>query len=213
MLKVWGRRNAYNVQKAMWAIGETGVAHEHKNAGGSFGGLNDPEFKQMNPNSRVPVIIDNGEVIWESNTIVRYLCAKYGKDLCPTDLVLRARAEKWMDWTLATMQKDLIDFFWSYYRMPAAKHDKARIAALLAASDRHLKLMDEHLATHKYLAGETFSMADIPAGVMMYRHFEMDIARPDVPNVVAWYKRLQERPAYREHVMIPFQDLFSRESF
>jgi len=97
--------------------------------------------------------------------------------------------------------------------MPKEKHDQARNAALLQACDRHLKLLDGHLKDNAYLAGSDFSMADIPAGVMMFRHFEMDIARPDVTHVEAWYQRLQQRPAYREHVMIPFQDLFGRETF
>jgi glutathione S-transferase len=78
MLKIWGRRSAFNVQKAMWAIGELELPHEHVNAGGDAGGLDDPWFREMNPHGRIPVIDDDGLILWESNSIIRYLGAKYG---------------------------------------------------------------------------------------------------------------------------------------
>ena len=119
MLKVWGRRNSINVQKVMWAIGELRLAHEHLDAGGPFGGLDTDEFVAMNPNRRVPVIDDDGTVVWESHAIVRYLAARYGAGtLWPEDAGARARSDMWTDWTLADLQPAFIGLFWNLYRTP-----------------------------------------------------------------------------------------------
>jgi glutathione S-transferase len=168
----------------------------------------------MNPHGRVPVLQDGEAAIWESNTIVRYLCAVHAEGrLCPADPKARARCEAWMDWTLATLQPAIGGLFWAFYRTPAAQHDAARIRALEADSARALRTLDRWLSSRPYVAGASFTMADIPAGVLVYRHFELDIVRPDAPAVEAWRRRLAERPAYREAVMRPFDELFGRLAF
>ena len=211
MLKVWGRRNSFNVQKVMWLIGELGLEHEHIDAGGSFGGLDTPEFRAMNPHGRIPVIDDGGTLVWESHTILRYLSAKYGRgSFWRDDPAERSMADRWMDWSLATLQRDFMDLFWGFYRMPAAQRDSERIAQLVAKCGEHFLLLDRHLATHRFLAGDNLTMGDIPAGTSLYRYFELEIERPAVPNVAAWYERLRERAPYRQHVMIPFDDLRGR---
>jgi len=120
MLKIWGRRNSFNVQKVMWLVGELGLEHEHINADGSFGGLDAPSFLAMNPHGRVPVIADDdGTTVWESHTIIRYLAARYGLNtFCPADPAERSLADRWMDWALATLQPDFMDVFWGFYRPP-----------------------------------------------------------------------------------------------
>ena len=128
MLKIWGRRSAFNVQKTMWAIGELALPHEHRNAGGDSGGLDTPEFRHMNPHGRIPVIDDDGLIVWESNSIIRYLGAKYGAEygeghLWDPDPATRSLADRWLDWGLATAQRDFLDLFWGYYRMPEARRD------------------------------------------------------------------------------------------
>ncbi len=214
MLKVWGRANAFNVQKAMWAVGETGVPFERYDAGGPFGGLDDPAFRAMNPNGRIPVVADEGAVLWESNAIIRYLCARYGEgELWSPDPALRAVADGWMDWMQTTLYRDFIDLFWGLVRMPPEKRDWPAIHALNDRLTGHCRLLDRHLDSRHYLAGESFSMADIPAGTILYRYYEMEIDRPPLDNLRAWYDRLSDRPAYRSHVMIPFDDLRGRISF
>lgn len=214
MLKIWGRRSAFNVQKAMWAIGELKLAHEHINAGGDVGGLDAPAFREMNPHGRIPVIDDGGLVVWESNSIIRYLGARYGQGrMWDPDPAIRSHADRWMDWGLATAQRDFLDLFWGYYRTPEANRDHDFVSERFKRCANNLVLLDAHLASRAYLAGDDFSMADIPTGTTLYRYFEMDIERPDVPNVKAWYARLCERPAYREHVMLPFDDLYGRLAF
>jgi len=214
MITLWGRRNSINVQKALWALGELGLACEHIDAGGDAGGLDDPAFRAMNPHGRVPVLKDGDAALWESNAIVRYLCAAYGDGgLCPTDLAERAKADAWMDWTCASLQPAIGGLFWAFYRTPATQHDARRIAQLTAESANAIRALDRWLSDRRFLAGGAFSMADIPAGVLAYRYFEMDVDRPAAPAVEAWRARLAERPAYREHVMRPFGELFGRLAF
>jgi len=211
MLKVWGRRNSFNVQKVMWLVGELGLKHEHINAGGSFGGLDTAEFRRMNPHGRIPVIDDDGIIVWESHSIVRYLSAKHGRgSFWLDDPAGRSLADRWMDWSLATLQRDFMDLFWSYYRTPEPQRDKVKIRGLVTLCGEHFRLLDRQLANTRYLAGDSMTMADIPAGTSLYRYFKLEIQRPEVPNVLAWYKRLQDRAPYQRHVMIPFDDLRGR---
>jgi glutathione S-transferase len=214
MLKVWGRRNSINVQKVMWAIGELGIAHEHVDAGGSFGGLDTDEFGTMNPNRRVPVIEDDGTVVWESHAIVRYLAAKYGAgSLWPEDASARARADMWTDWVLADLQPAFIGLFWNLYRTPEEQRNWNLIRQGVARSAILFQLLDRELGAHAFIAGDALTIGDIPAGTQLYRYFELEIDRPALPNVEAWYARLQEREAYRSHVMVSFEDLKGRRSF
>jgi glutathione S-transferase len=214
MLKVWGRRSSLNVQKVMWVIGELGLAHEHVDAGGSFGGLDAPEFRAMNPNGRVPVIADGGAVIWESQAIVRYLAARHGSGtLWRADPAERSLADRWMDWAQATWQPDMMAIFWGHWRTPEAQRDLRRIESARRACASHLEILDAHLAKHDFVAGSDFTMGDTPVGTGFYRYFEMGLPTPEVPHVRAWYRSLCERPAYREHVMLSFEELRGRLAF
>lgn len=211
MLKVFGRRNAYNVQKVLWAVGEIGLSFEHVDIGSVTGQLDTPEFLALNPHGRIPVLVDGEMVIWESNTIVRYLSARYGTGwLWPESPALRTLADRWMDWELATLQSDLLALFWGYFRTPPEKRNHEAISQSLARCERHYQKLDSHLASHPYLGGESFTMGDIPCAVSLYRYFQMgvDVARP--PNVVAWYERLSKRAAYKEHIVVPFEELRGR---
>jgi glutathione S-transferase len=215
MLKIWGRRNSFNVQKIMWLVGELGLEHEHINAAGAFGGLDTPEFLAMNPHGRVPVIDDDGAIIWESHTILRFLGARYGGNgFWTEDLVERSLAERWMDWMLASLQPDfLTGVFWGFYRTPEEQRNWPIIRDRIARCARHYQLLDRHLAARAFLVGDHLTLADIAVGTSLYRYFGLEIDRPSVPNVEAWYGHLTERPAYREHVMIPFDDLRGRLDF
>lgn len=215
MLRIWGRRNSINVQKALWALAELGVEHEHIPAGGSFGGLDSEEFGDLNPNRRVPVIDDGGIIVWESHAIVRYLAAKYGSGaLWPDDTGARARADMWMDWTLADLQPAFIGgVFWNLYRTPEPQRNWNLIRQGIARSAILFRMLDQHLADKPFIGGDTLTMGDIPAGAQLYRYYELEIDRPALPNVEAWYARLREREAYRANVMVPFNELEGRLSF
>jgi len=215
MLKVWGRRSSFNVQKVLWLVDELRLPHEHIDAGGSFGGLDTPEFLAMNPHGKVPVIDDDGTIVWESHTILRYLAARYGGTRWwPDAPAERSLAERWMDWSATALQPDfLMGVFWGFYRTPEAQRDHVAIREKVAACASHFELLDRILQGRRYLLGDEPTLADIPAGTALYRYFGLEIERPAVPNVVAWYSRLQARPAYRKHVMIPFEELRGRLAY
>ena len=212
MLKVWGRRSSFNVQKVLWLTSELGLAHEHIPAGGGFGRLDEPGFRAMNPHGRVPVLEDGDTAIWESHTILRYLAARYGRgQFWLDDPVARAQVEGWMDWSQTALQPDFLNgVFWGYYRTPEAQRDWPAIRRSLARCAEHFRLLERILATRAFPMGDHLILADIPAGTSLYRYFELDIERPALPHVAAWYARLQQRPAYREHVMVPFGELRGR---
>ncbi len=214
MIRIWGRASAFNLQKAYWTLLETDQPHERIDAGGDFGGLTDPEFVARNPNGRIPVIDDDGFVLWESHAIVRYLCDRYAPTLVPGDAQARALAAQWIDWSQTTLQPAFMDLFWGRVRMPKEKQSAAFVERALRQTLAALTILENELSDRPYLVGNSFSIADIPAGTHLYRFFEMaDIERPPLPNVSAWYERLQERPGYQQAVMVPFDDLIGKESF
>jgi glutathione S-transferase len=212
MLTVWGRRSSFNLQKVMWLVSELGIDHRHIQAGGQFGGLDTPEFRAMNPVGRVPVIDDDGTIVWESHAILRYLAARYGRtQFWSADPAERSQADRWMDWSQTALQPDfLVGVFWGLYRTPESQQNRLIIRDKIARCAQHFKLLDNILEDRPFLCGNSLTLADIPAGTSLYRYFELEIDRPAVPNVEAWYRRLQERPAYREHVMVPFSELLGR---
>jgi len=208
MLKVWGRASSFNVQKAMWTIGELGLEAERIDAGGRFGGLDTPEYRAMNPNGRIPVLKHDEVVVWESHSIVRYLAATFGRGtLWPEDPAERSLTDRWMDWTAATLQPAFMDIFWGYYRTPEPERDWTVIQRGIDGCARLYGILDRHLAARSFVAGEHLTLGDIPVGATLYRYFELDLPRPSLPNVEAYYARLQDRLAYRLHVMIPFDEL------
>ena len=207
-ITVWGRPNSVNVQKAIWALEEAGVAYEHVPLGGKFGGLDDPAFAILNPNKRVPVLRDGDLVVWESYAIVRYVCAQYGAGtLWPVDARERAHADQWVDWTASTFQTAWLKVFESFYRVPAAKRDLALIAAAQADANRLFRMLDAALAGRDYLLGPQLTYADIVAGSGMFRWMEMGIEREPMANLEAWYRRLRARPAFVKGVCVDFSDM------
>ncbi|MCR8935385.1 MULTISPECIES: glutathione S-transferase family protein [unclassified Pseudomonas] len=203
MLKIWGRKNSSNVRKALWAAEELGLAYEAIDAGGAFGVVDTPEYRAMNPNGRVPVIEDEGLVLWESNAIVRYLLARHASDSAwyPADPRTRATADKWMDWTSSSFAGPFRTVFWGVLRTPAEKQDWTAINAAIKECDELLNMADHALISQPYLSGNEIGMGDIPLGSFIYAWFEMPIERAPQPHLQAWYERLKQRPAYQKAVM------------
>jgi glutathione S-transferase len=197
MLKVWGRVNSINVQKVMWAVGELKLPHERVDAGMAFGVVNTPEYRRMNPNSKVPTIDYDGVVLWESNVIVRYLYAKHGP---ARTLEQGYGEEKWMDWTTSTVGAPITTIFWQLIRTPVEKRDMAAVEAAIKQAGDIFRIADDALASQPYLSGRELSMGDIPFGCFANRWLQLPIQRPDHRNLAAYYERLKSRPAFREHV-------------
>lgn len=203
MLKVWGRANSSNVRKVLWCAEELGIAYERVDAGGAFGVVDEPNYRAMNPNGRVPVIEDDGFVLWESNAIVRYLVAKHGQGTpwLPADLQQRASADRWMDWMTSTVAAPFRDVFWGILRTPPEQQDWVAINAAHKTVSELLSMADQALASQPYLSGDAPGMGDIPLGCFAYAWFEMPIERAPMAHLEAWYERLTARPAYRAAVM------------
>ena len=197
-----------NVQKVMWLLGEIALPYQRYDVGGSFGGTDSQRYRAMNPNGLVPTIEDGELVLWESNAIVRYLARTYANGATggpwPAAGTDQALADQWMDWAISTFGPPFFGTFFHMIRLPPEKSDAGVIAAGVRSCGRLLGLLDRHLEGRGFLCGASFSVADIPLGVMAYRYFSLDIERPAAPNVEAWYDRLTSRPAYQKHVMIPF---------
>jgi glutathione S-transferase len=205
MLKIWGRTNSRNVQKVLWACDEMNLPYERTDAGGQFGVVNEPFYKKMNPNCRVPTIVeDDGFVLWESNAIVRYLGAKHGAgSLWPTDLRVRADADRWMDWASVMLGAVFTPLFWQLVRTAPEKRDPSVIERAIRETGTTLNVLEQGLQGRPYVAGAAFTMGDIPVGVNLYRWLALEIKRPSQPNVEAYYRRLTQRPAYQKNIMMP----------
>ena len=204
MLKLWGRNNSVNVQKAIWCLEELKVPYERIDAGMQFGVVNEPHFRKLNPNGLVPVIEDGRTVIWESNAIVRYLGAKYGKgSLWPEDPAERAQSDKWMEWSATVYWPPMREVFLGLVRTPPEKRNLELIEASRKKAGEVLKILDAALANNDYIAGGSLTIGDIPLGTISWRWFGISMERPSLPNVETWFKRLAEREAFRQHVMQP----------
>jgi len=203
MLKIWGRNTSSNVQKAMCAVGELGLAHERIDVGGPFGKNKEPAYLAMNPNGLVPTLEEeDGFLLWESNSVVRYLAGKHDKSgvLEPKDPQQRALASQWMDWQLSVVGPAIFHAFWGLIRTPPEKRDLAAIKTSQDKTTEAMKMLDAQLGKTVYVAGPNFSYGDIPVGIMCYRYVQLVPGRPPTPNLDRWYAAIAQRPAFRTHV-------------
>lgn len=209
MITIHGRATSSNVQLAMWAVGELGLAHERRDCGGAFGGLDTPEFAAMNPHRLIPVLEDGGLAVWESAAILRYLAAAYGDDgFWPADPRRRAEQDQWAEWGKNTFAPAVNGgVFWPLIRTKAADRDMDALAQAVARANGLAGLLDRELAGRAYLGGAALSFADIAAGHILYRYYTLDFVRAATPNLDGYYKRLTERPAFQAHIMVSYDSL------
>jgi glutathione S-transferase len=203
MIKIWGRNTSSNVQKAMWAIGELGLPHERIDIGGPYGKNREPAYLAMNPNGLVPTLEeDDGFLLWESNSVVRYLAGKYDKTglLEPKDAKQRGLASQWMDWQLSVCGPAITPAFWGLIRTPPEKRDMAAIAESQQKTSAAMQMLDAQLGKTEYVAGPSFSYGDIPVGVMCYRYRHLVPDRPATPHLDRWYDAIARRKAFNDHV-------------
>ncbi len=209
MLKIWGRANSSNVQKVLWLAEELGLPFERIDIGGAFGGNKEPPYLALNPNGLVPTIEDDGLVLWESNSILRYLAGQYGvakpgtASLLPTAPAKRADMERWMDWQLSTVVGPITTVFIGLIRTPPEKRDLAAIEAARKTLQGAFDILNAHLAKRDFVAGSDFTIGDIPVGIMTYRWLNLPLERTAQPHLKAWYERLMQRPGYQKYVAQP----------
>jgi glutathione S-transferase len=203
MLKIWGRASSSNVQKVLWCCAELDLPFDRVDHGGPFGGNRDPEYLRLNPNGLVPTVIDGDLVMWESNTICRYLAATCsGEHLYPQDPAARTHVERWMDWQLSVVGGPMGQLLFGLIRSKPEAFDHAAIEAARRRALAAWMIVDDAVADRPFLAGAGLSLAEIVLGTQIYRWFNFPIERPEMPNLRAWYGRMAERRGFKQHIQV-----------
>lgn len=200
MLRILGQPNSINVRKVLWTCAELGLPFDRDDWGAGFQSTTQPEFLALNPNAMVPVLIDGATVLWESNTICRYLAAQYGNgQLLPAKPARRAQVEQWMDWQATELNTAWRYAFMALVRRSPAHQDRDQTAASVTQWNRLMGLLDRQLEhTGAFVAGAGFSLADVVIGLSINRWSMTPIEHPALPAVDAYVTRLRERPGYRQ---------------
>ena len=206
MLKVWGRKNSVNVQKVLWCTDELGLNYERIDAGMQYGRNNEPDYLRLNPNGRIPTLEDGDYVLWDSNSILRYLAMQYDPSgtLYPPEPRARAAIDRWLDWSLSTLQPAEVPLFWGMIRTPPEQRDMAKLQTTANAVGQLWVIIDTHLQGRAYMEGTAFSLADIVLGALCRRYLGLDgITRPELTQLNRWYETLTTRPAFQQHIAGP----------
>lgn len=204
MITVWGRKNSSNVKKVLWCLTELGLTYQQKDAGGPFGGLDTPEYLAMNPNKTIPTYQDGEFILWESNAILSYLADKYDDGtLLPHNAEFRARAAQWMYWSDGSLFPYIKAMMGLLVRTPAEQRDPARVEELKQSLNRLIAMLNDDLAQRDYIAGDTFSIADMALAPLLYPWREVCHDRPDFPHIERWFALIETHPAYRDIVALP----------
>jgi len=206
MLKIWGRANSVNVQKVLWCCDELGLPFERVDAGLQFGRVNDPDYRELNPNGQVPTLVDGAFVLWESNAILRYLAMQYGASsaLYPSEPKLRASIDRWLDWSLSTLAPAERPVFMALVRTPAQNRDMIALTSNLKTLVVRWKILDAHLQGRFHIEGDRFTLADIVLGAFAKRWFGVEgIDRPPMPSLERWYQRVTQRAPFKKYIDLP----------
>jgi glutathione S-transferase len=205
-LVIWGRANSVNVQKVLWCLHELDLGYNRVDAGMQFGRNNEADYLAMNPNARVPTLVDGDYVLWESNSVMRYLCMAYGEGspIYPEAPRVRAAVDRWLDWTLSTVQPVDRPVFWALVRTPPAERDMVKIQKDVDAEAVVWRVVEHHLSTRRFIEGDAFTIADIALGCYARRWRGVEgVTRPSQPHLERWLKELGGRGGYQEFVAPP----------
>jgi len=205
-LTIWGRPNSVNVQKVLWCLRELDLPFARIDAGMQFGRTSEPDYLAMNPNGRIPTLVDGDYVLWESNSIMRYLCMAYGpaSPIYPQDAKRRAGVDRWLDWTLSTLQPVERPVFWALVRTPVAQRDMIAIQKDADMAAEAWRIVDRQLAARRYLEGDQFTLADLAIAAFARRWFGVEgIIRPELPELNRWYAQLADRPGFVQFIAPP----------
>lgn len=209
MVTVYGRASSSNVQSVMWCLAELNVPVARIDVGEGFGGTDKPEFLSMNPNGMIPVLRDGSVTVFESAAIIRYLSRTYAPaSFWPKEAIALTRVDQWAEWAKQNVANKFTGpVFWRVVRTPEAKRDKVAISAACQRLAASLRVAEAELATRPWLAGDAISPGDIHMGHVLYRYFDIEIDRPDLPHLRAYYDRLARRETYQKTVMINYDML------
>jgi glutathione S-transferase len=205
-ITIWGRANSVNVQKVLWCLHELELTYERIDAGMAYGKNREAEYLAMNPNGRVPTLVDGDFVLWESNSIMRYFVLAYRPQspLYPQAPRLRASADRWLDWTLSTLQPVDRPVFWALVRTPVGERDMARIQKDADAEAAQWDVVNAYLKMRRFITGDEFTLADIALGAYARRWFGVEgITKPTFPDLERWFAELSARPGFVRYVAPP----------
>jgi glutathione S-transferase len=205
-VKIWGRANSVNVQKVLWCLRELDLDFQRIDAGMQFGRNREPDYLAMNPNGRVPTLVEGDFVLWESNSIMRYLSLAHGKEsaIYPHEPKQRAAVDRWLDWTLSTLQPVDRPVFWALVRTPPEQRDMAAIQKDADAEAEVWRVADDYLATRRFIEGDAFTLADIALGAYARRWLGVEgIERPRLAHLERWFAQLAGRPGFAEFIAPP----------
>ncbi len=205
-LTIWGRANSVNVQKVLWCLAELDLPYTRIDAGMAFGKNDTAEYLAMNPNGRVPTLVDGDYVLWESNSIMRYLNLAYGKGspIYPQDAKGRASVDRWLDWTLSTLQPVDRPVFWGLVRTPPEQRDMAALQEAADAEAVVWRVVESQLATRRFIEGDQFTIADIALGAFARRWFGVQgVTRPKQPHLERWFAQFARRPGFQKYIAAP----------
>ncbi|MDB4976741.1 MAG: yliJ [Myxococcaceae bacterium] len=204
MIQIWGRITSLNVRKVVLTAQQLGLTFERIDAGRAFGIVNTDAYRARNPNALVPLLVDGDFELWESNVIVRYLCAKHGSgSLYPEELRARFDAERWMDWQQTTLNPAGRDGFVQLIRTPEGERDQASIRRSCAAMEPLLALLDRHLTGRAFITGSKLTMADIPIACDLHRWRGLPLSHTELPELDRWYRSMAALPAARGVFDVP----------
>jgi glutathione S-transferase len=205
-IMIWGRANSVNVQKVLWCLHELDLAYERIDAGMAFGRNTEQDYLAMNPNGRVPTLVEGDFVLWESNSVMRYLAMAHRPEtpLYPRAPKIRAGIDRWLDWTLSTVQPVDRPVFWALVRTPVAQRDMVAIQKNVDAEAVVWKIADRRLATQRYFEGDAFTLADIAVGAYARRWLGAEgVDKPRLPHLERWYTEIAERPGFEKFIAPP----------
>jgi glutathione S-transferase len=205
-ITIWGRANSVNVQKVLWCLSELDLGYERIDAGMAFGRNNEPEYLAMNPNARVPTLVDGDYVLWESHSIMRYLVLAYRPDspIYPQAPQQRAGVDRWLDWVLSTVQPADRPVFWAMVRTPPEQRNMVAIQKDADAEALVWEIADAQLAASRFLEGEDFTIADIAVGAFARRWFGVEgLRKPKLPNLQRWFVELERRHGFQKYLAKP----------
>ena len=221
MLRLWGRPTSTRTLKVLWTLSEIGIEFEFILASASMGpqgsvdkgnrpyGIVDTAaYRAMNPNGTIPTIDDGGFVLWESNAIVRYLAMQYAPDLMyGGDTRIFARANQWMDWDNNQLMPGQHVLVMQLVRLGKERRDVTAIEQARTEQIAALRIIDAELGRTRYIAGDRFSMGDVPLGIHVHRWLLYDIERPSMANLARWYDDIRQRAAFQQWVENPAHHL------
>ncbi len=219
MIRLYGRKTSFNVQKVLWFLEELNLDFSLKELGGRFGGLDDPQFVKLNPMKKVPVLIDHDKVIWESHSILRYLASEYGEPVTP---YRRSEYERWMDWSQVVFQPAFMGTFWGFYRKKECDHDWNQIGRDLDVCLKALDEIENALVLSDlensnreslFLVGGKLTLADVCVGAVLYRLTEQGLNIVFPTRINEWYLVLKKRSGYQKWIMSDFSELKEREEY